>query len=79
MAWSCDFVEPRAHGLGFFVLVVVKLLGLGCRKHKNCMSQGNGPRHEGAEGIRIACSKMMGLGTRVLKATQSLRVAERCS
>ncbi|CAL2271513.1 unnamed protein product [Prunus armeniaca] len=27
--WSHDFVEPCAHGLGFSMLVVVKLLGLG--------------------------------------------------
>lgn len=30
--WSRDFVEPCGHGLGLFVLVVVKLLGLG-REH----------------------------------------------
>ncbi|KAI5353899.1 hypothetical protein L3X38_006793 [Prunus dulcis] len=50
----------------------------GCRRHKNCMSQGNGARHEGAEGnvarhggakgVTIACRKVMGLGTRAPKA-----------
>ncbi|VVA38994.1 PREDICTED: K(+) efflux antiporter 3 [Prunus dulcis] len=45
---------------------------------------GNVPRHEGAEGIRIACCKTMELGSevpnaKVMRKTQSLHVARQCA
>ncbi|CAL2272410.1 unnamed protein product [Prunus armeniaca] len=50
----------------------------GCRRHKTCMSQGDVPRHEGAEcDIKLACRNAMWLGKGVHKA-QSLHVARRC-
>ncbi|CAL2278341.1 unnamed protein product [Prunus armeniaca] len=51
-----------------------------CRRlHKACVSQSDVARHDGAKGnTKLACHKAMWLGTKVLKATQSLRVARRC-
>ncbi|CAL2278340.1 unnamed protein product [Prunus armeniaca] len=51
-----------------------------CRRlHKACVSQSDVARHDGAKGnTKLACRKAMWLGTKVLKATQSLRVARRC-
>ncbi|CAL8165639.1 unnamed protein product [Prunus armeniaca] len=49
------------------------------RQHKARMLQGIVAEHDGAGGnTKLACCKALWLGTGVLKATQSLRVARQC-
>ncbi|PQQ15281.1 hypothetical protein Pyn_12680 [Prunus yedoensis var. nudiflora] len=67
-----------------------KAQSLHVKRHKACMSQGNVPRHGGAEGKwvtkgpKFTCRKAMYLGTEVPKANglpnaQSLYVVRQCA
>ncbi|CAL8122509.1 unnamed protein product [Prunus armeniaca] len=43
-----------------------------------CVSQSDMARHVGAESVKLACCKVMWLGTKVPKATQSSHAARQC-